>query len=141
MPLTLRVKPGHRLIINGAVIENRSPRAVQFDVLNRATVLLEDDLILPEDARTPLEEAYLAVQMMHLEPERYDEFYPAFIAGAAKGAAAALQGDRPDDLAIVQQAVTAVSERHFPNAMLRLQKVMGGKPGRTRSSKVLEVND
>ena len=75
MPLEFRVKSGHRLFINGVVVENCGPRATQLRILNRATVLLEEDVMMPEEARTPLEQAYLAAQMMHLEPERHDEQY------------------------------------------------------------------
>jgi flagellar biosynthesis regulator FlbT len=134
MPLEFRVKPGHRLFINGVVVENSGPRATQLRILNRATVLLEDDVMMPEQAQTPLEEAYLAVQMMHLDPERHDEFYDRFITAAARGAAQALAADRSGDLDIVQEAVAAVGRRNFPVALLRLQKLIGGKPGRARNN-------
>jgi flagellar biosynthesis regulator FlbT len=140
MPLEFRVKSGHRLFINGVVVENCGPRATQLRILNRATVLLEEDVMMPEQARTPLEEAYLAAQMMHLEPERHDEYYDRFIAASAKGAATAMAEDRTADLDLIQEAVAAVGKRNFPVALLRLQKLIGGKPGRARVAKMPDSN-
>ena len=47
MPLTMRLKPGERLIVNGAVLRNSSSKPVELDVLNRVTTLHERDLMLP----------------------------------------------------------------------------------------------
>src|SRR5436305_15081389 len=79
MPLTIRLRPGERLIVNGAVLRNGSPRAVALEVLNKVTTLHERDLILPEQADTALKQLYLQIQMMHLEPENHDVYYKPFV--------------------------------------------------------------
>lgn len=71
--LSLLLKAGDRLFLNGAVI--RADRKVRIEVLNDAVFLLGAHLLQPEEANTPLKQLYFAVQTMLVEPET---------AGAAK---------------------------------------------------------
>jgi flagellar protein FlbT len=137
MPLTLRVKRGHRVIMNGAVLQNSSGRAITLHVLNRATVLLEEDLMLPAEAETPLKRLYLCTQMMYLEPEQHDEFYKLFIELSGSEFADALRRGDADLCEVIQSAVKAVGARNFAGAMHRLQKAIG-KPGKERLSKIVD---
>lgn len=68
MALKLSLKPGERIVVNGAVIENGDRRSV-FVIENRARVLRESDIMQPEDAVTPASLIYLAVMMMYIELE------------------------------------------------------------------------
>jgi flagellar protein FlbT len=140
MPLTLRVKRGHRVIMNGAVLQNSSGRAITLSVLNRATVLLEEDLMLPAEAETPLKRLYLCAQMIYLEPEQHDEFYKLFMELSGSEYADALQRGDSELSEIIQSAVKAIGARNFPGAMHRLQKAIG-KPGKERLSKVLDEKE
>ena len=65
--LSLLLKAGDRLFLNGAVI--RADRKVRIEVLNDAVILLGTHLLQPEDANTPLRQLYFAVQTMLVEPE------------------------------------------------------------------------
>lgn len=65
--LSLLLKAGDRLFLNGAVI--RADRKVRIEVLNDAVFLLGTHLLQPEDANTPLRQLYFAVQTMLVEPE------------------------------------------------------------------------
>ncbi len=65
--LSLLLKAGDRLFLNGAVI--RADRKVRIEVLNDAVFLLGTHLLQPEDAKTPLRQLYFAVQTMLVEPE------------------------------------------------------------------------
>ena len=66
-PLSLLLKAGDRLFLNGAVI--RADRKVRIEVLNDATFLLGTHLLQVEDARTPLRQLYYAVQTLLIEPD------------------------------------------------------------------------
>jgi flagellar biosynthesis repressor protein FlbT len=132
MPLTIRLRPGERLILNGAVIRNASSRAVELDVLNKVTTLHERDLILPEEATTPLALLYLQVQMMHLEPENQKVFYDQFIKQSAIVYAAGLQQDDVATCKLVSELIPLVAEHKFPAALRRLQKAIG-RPGDRRA--------
>ena len=65
--LSLLLKAGDRLFLNGAVI--RADRKVRIEVLNDAIFLLGTHLLQPEDANTPLRQLYFAVQTMLVEPD------------------------------------------------------------------------
>lgn len=65
--LRISLKSGERIFINGAVL--RVDRKVALEFLNDVTFLLENHVIQPEDATTPLKQLYFIVQMMLINPE------------------------------------------------------------------------
>ena len=50
MPLNLTLKPNEKLIVNGAVLSNNSPRSVTLSFHNKAQLLQQKDVLLPEEA-------------------------------------------------------------------------------------------
>jgi flagellar protein FlbT len=69
MPLNLTLKPHEKLIVNGAVLSNNSPRSVTLTFHNKAQLLQQKDVLLPEEANTPLLRTYFALQCMYLDGE------------------------------------------------------------------------
>jgi flagellar biosynthesis repressor protein FlbT len=69
MKSTLRIslKSGERIFINGAVL--RVDRKVALEFLNDVTFLLENHVLQPEDANTPLRQLYFIAQMILINPE------------------------------------------------------------------------
>jgi flagellar biosynthesis repressor protein FlbT len=69
MKSTLRIslKSGERIFINGAVL--RVDRKVALEFLNDVTFLLENHVLQPEDATTPLRQLYFIAQMILINPE------------------------------------------------------------------------
>jgi flagellar biosynthesis repressor protein FlbT len=69
MKSTLRIslKAGERIFINGAVL--RVDRKVAVEFLNDVTFLLENHVLQPEDATTPLRQLYFIAQMILINPE------------------------------------------------------------------------
>jgi flagellar biosynthesis repressor protein FlbT len=69
MKSTLRIslKSGERIFINGAVL--RVDRKVAIEFLNDVTFLLENHVLQPEGATTPLRQLYFIIQMMLINPE------------------------------------------------------------------------
>ena len=64
----ISLRPGEKLYVNGAVL--RVDRKVSVEFLNDVTFLLENHVILPEEANTPLRQLYFVVQTMLIEPAR-----------------------------------------------------------------------
>ena len=69
MKSTLRIslKSGERIFINGAVL--RVDRKVALEFLNDVTFLLENHVLQPEDATTPLRQLYFIAQMILINPD------------------------------------------------------------------------
>lgn len=69
MKSTLRIslKSGERIFINGAVL--RVDRKVALEFLNDVTFLLENHVLQPEQATTPLKQLYFIAQMILINPE------------------------------------------------------------------------
>ncbi len=69
MKSTLRIslKAGERIFINGAVL--RVDRKVALEFLNDVTFLLENHVLQPEGATTPLRQLYFIAQMILINPE------------------------------------------------------------------------
>jgi flagellar protein FlbT len=61
MSLILKLAPGERLFINGAVVINGDRRAYLM-VETMAQIVREKDVLLAEDASTPVRRAYFAAQ-------------------------------------------------------------------------------
>ncbi len=77
MALKLSLKPGEKIVLNGAVIQNGERRATML-LQNKASVLREKDIMQVEDANTPARRIYFPVMMMYLsgndDAENYNEF-------------------------------------------------------------------
>ncbi len=66
--LAVKLKPGERLVVNGAVLQNGDTRNVLY-FANRASILRERDVMQEEQALTPTSRVYFIVQLMLLDPE------------------------------------------------------------------------
>ena len=78
MKSTLRIslKAGERIFINGAVL--RVDRKVALEFLNDVTFLLENHVLQPEDATTPLRQLYFIAQMILINPEGKEQSMTLF---------------------------------------------------------------
>jgi flagellar protein FlbT len=66
--MNLSLRAGERIYVNGAVL--RVDRKVTLELLNDATFLLENQVMQPEQAITPLRQLYFVVQLMLIEPDQ-----------------------------------------------------------------------
>jgi flagellar protein FlbT len=66
--LAVKLKPGERLVVNGAVLHNGNTRNVLY-FANRASILRERDVMQAEQAVTPTSRVYYLVQIMLLDPD------------------------------------------------------------------------
>jgi flagellar biosynthesis repressor protein FlbT len=72
--LLFRLKAGDRLFVNGAVM--RFDRKVSVEFLNDVTFLLENHVMQPEEASTPLRQLYFIIQLGLIEPNRRGADWP-----------------------------------------------------------------
>lgn len=78
MPLKLSLKPGEKLVLNGAVIQNGDRRGVLI-LQNKASVLREKDILQPEEVNSPARRIYFQVMLMYLEPAEAQKYYDEFV--------------------------------------------------------------
>ncbi|MCR9137910.1 MAG: flagellar biosynthesis repressor FlbT [Alphaproteobacteria bacterium] len=74
--LRISLKTGEKIFINGAVL--KVDRKVGLEFLNDVTFLLENHVLQPEDASTPLRQLYFIVQMMLINPDGADQAQAMF---------------------------------------------------------------
>lgn len=74
--LRISLKAGERIFINGAVL--RVDRKVSLEFLNDVTFLLENHVMQPDEAKTPLRQLYFIVQMMLINPAGIDQSMAMF---------------------------------------------------------------
>ena len=77
MPLIIDLKPGEKLIINGAVVENIGANT-KLRVLNDCALMRQKEILSDEDAVTPASRVYYALQCAYIFPEHKDQYLQAF---------------------------------------------------------------
>ncbi len=75
MPLTINLKPGEKLIVNGVVVQN-SHHAAKLLIHNEAALLRQKDIIAEPEANTPARRIYFAIQCQYLFPNKSDVYLP-----------------------------------------------------------------
>jgi flagellar biosynthesis repressor protein FlbT len=121
MSLKFRIPAGEKIIVNGAVITNTSSKAMHFSLENDASIMRERDIMLPDQVTSPLQNVYMQVQMMYIEPENHEHHYKAFQEAAQ---IAFLSTDDIPIRDIVFEVVGLVGERNFYNGLKLLQKTI-----------------
>lgn len=66
--IRISLRAGERLFVNGAVM--RTDRKVSLEFLNNVTFMLENHVLQPEEACTPLRQLYYIAQMKLIEPSQ-----------------------------------------------------------------------
>lgn len=78
MALKLTLKPGEKLVINGAVITN-GDRRTSLIIQNKVSVLREKDIMQAEDVTTPARRIYFPIMLMYLDGGETGEYYDQFV--------------------------------------------------------------
>lgn len=90
MPLKLALKPGEKIFIGGAVIQNGNQRA-ELTLLNDAAVLRQSDILTESTADTLCKKLYLLVQLMYMDTANLPDYHAKFWV-LAKGISNELKG-------------------------------------------------
>ena len=77
MALKITLKPAEKFVINGAVVVN-GDRRTSLLIQNKVSILREKDVMLPQEANTPVKRIYFDVMMMYLDDADHEEFMQNF---------------------------------------------------------------
>jgi flagellar biosynthesis repressor protein FlbT len=118
--LAVKLKPGKRLVVNGAVLHNGNSRNVLY-FANRASILRERDVMQAEEAVTPTSRVYYIVQLMLLSPEDADSYsanYEQLMTGLLR------TFKSPPILKSLTDSALWVSEKDYYKALAALRPVL-----------------
>lgn len=119
MSLKFRIPAGEKIIINGAVLTNTGSKAMHFSLENDAAVMRERDILLPENVKTPLQQVYLFVQLMYIEPVHYADHYKSFQEAAQVAFLSTTDETARNN---VFEIVGLVGEKNYYAALKKLRK-------------------
>ncbi len=119
MSLKFRIPVGEKIVVNGAVLTNTGNKAMHFSLENDASIMRERDILLPDDVKTPLENVYLFVQLMYIEPGSHDTHHKSFQDSAQ---IAFLSTADNEERNLVFEVVGLVGEKNYYSALKLLQK-------------------
>ncbi len=77
MPLLIDLKPGEKVIINGAVVENAG-HSTKLRVLNDSNILREKDIVADGDNITPAGRVYFFIQNAYIFPSSRAKYVGLF---------------------------------------------------------------
>ncbi|HNX04010.1 MAG TPA: flagellar biosynthesis repressor FlbT [Opitutales bacterium] len=77
MPLKLKLKPGERVLIAGALITNGDV-PTHFYIENKVPLLREKDIMTENDAKTFCEKIYFVIQLMYFSPQNIRELHQVY---------------------------------------------------------------
>jgi flagellar protein FlbT len=118
MPLKVVLRPGEKMVVNGAVL-GAGERAVTLFLHNQAQFLRGRDMLTPERATTALARFQLAIQSLYLaEPETA----AAQRAALAEATAAAI-AERPQDTAEIADCAALATAGEGYRAMRRAARL------------------
>jgi len=131
MPLKLSLRPGEKFVVNGAVMQNGDRRAA-LALKNRASILREKDIMLPEDAQSPARRIYFPVMLLYLGEGVVEDVYAEFAARLAEFMGAVRD---PEILAECVGVSRDVMMAEYYRALMRCRKLI------TYESEKLETAD
>jgi flagellar biosynthesis repressor protein FlbT len=78
--LNISLKPRERLVVNGAVIRNKSSRhSLTVEFLNKVNFMREREIMMPEQAITPLLRVIYWLQITYIDPDQRAQAQSRFL--------------------------------------------------------------
>jgi len=78
MALKLSLKPGEKIVVNGAVMVNGDRRSTMV-LQNKASLLREKDILQAEDVNTPVKHIYFPIMLMYMDEKGHKKYYEEFV--------------------------------------------------------------
>jgi flagellar protein FlbT len=120
MALILKLAPGERLFINGAVVTNGDRRAYLM-VETKAQIVREKDVLLSEDVSTPVRRAYFAAQGVLLNAQPVLGSPDAFAEQIARLRGVFL---KPEHLGLLDEAEAQMREGNIYRTLSALRELV-----------------
>ena len=108
MALKIALKPGEKVVINGAVIQN-TERRTTFIIHNKSNILREKDIITFEQADTPVKRIYFAIMMTYLDQTVEKTVYREFVQRIAEFINVISNEDALDKCIAILEAVNSAN--------------------------------
>lgn len=118
MPLLIDLKPGEKVIINGAVIENVGGNT-KIRICNDSTLLRQKEIMTEKEANSPAGRVYFCLQNAYIFPEKRDQylsFYDGYLADFLEACPSAGE--------IVAQIRAEVAQQHYYKALKGARKLI-----------------
>jgi flagellar protein FlbT len=77
VPLKLKLKPGEKVLISGALITNGETPA-NFYIENKVPLLREKDIMTEKNAKTFCEKIYFVIQLMYFSPQNIRDLHKLY---------------------------------------------------------------
>jgi len=77
LPLLIDLKPGEKVIINGAVIENAGANT-KLRIHNESNILRQKEILTNDDIATPAARVYFCLQCAYIFPDKRDHYLTLF---------------------------------------------------------------
>lgn len=120
MALKLSLKPGERLVINGAVIANVDRRTTLI-VHNKASILREKDILQEENVNSPAKRIYFPIMLMYMDQGSTDKFYEEFVKRMTEFMSAI---SSPDAISDCVQVSRDVMDKNYYKALMNCKKLI-----------------
>lgn len=120
MSLILKLAPGERLFINGAVVTNGDRRAYLM-VETQAQIVREKDVLQPEDVSTPVRRAYFAAQNVLLGAQPSLGSIDTFIEQVTRLRMAFV---KPEHVALIDEAEAQMRQGNTYRALAALRDLV-----------------
>lgn len=78
MPLLIDLKPGEKVIINGAVLENAGSNT-KLRIHNESNILRQKEIMTDDEANSPAARIYFALQCAYIFPEKRDHYLGLYL--------------------------------------------------------------
>lgn len=126
MPLLIDLKPGEKVIINGAVIENAGANT-KIRICNESTLLRQKEIMTEDEANSPAARVYFCLQNAYIFPEMRAHYLALFDHYLGEYLEAC-----PSAQPIGQEICNEISGDHFYRALKTSRKLL------THEANVLE---
>jgi len=126
MALKLSLKPGERLVINGAVIANVDRRTTLI-VHNKASILREKDILQEENVNSPAKRIYFPIMLMYMDQGTTDKFYEEFVKRMTEFMSAISSPDAINDCVQVSRDVM---DKNYYKALMNCKKLVAFEESR-----------
>lgn len=123
MPLLIDLKPGEKVIINGAVIENAGANT-KIRICNDSTLLRQKEIMTEAQANSPAARVYFCLQNAYIFPEKRDHYLSLFAHYLGEYVSAC-----PSAEPIAQELHDEVGKEHFYRALKVSRKLLTHEAG------------
>jgi len=119
LPLLIDLKPGEKVIINGAVLENAGANT-KLRLHNECNILRQKEILVAEEVSTPAARVYFCLQNAYIFPEKRDYYLNLFNTCLQQYVEAC-----PSAALIADEMLVDVTSGHYYRALKTSRKLLG----------------